>query len=189
MELAPSLLISVPQMRDPNFDHTVVLILEHDEAGSFGLVLNRETDHTMLDFCRIQSLDYRGSAEARIHFGGPVGTTQGFVLYGAPNDVPEDQEGQPVRQGIWFGTDLDLLALLAAQTRTPYRLLLGYAGWAPGQLDAELAAGGWIARPAEPHLVFGTPAGAMWDRALAEMGIDPGTIVRVEGGGEGSAAN
>jgi len=178
MDLAPTLLISVPQLRDPNFDHSVVLLLEHDDAGSMGLVINRETDHLMSDFCALQDLEYRGTKEAKVFFGGPVDTTQGFILHGAPLGLPVDQQGRRVDSGIWFGSDMDLLATLSRQTETPYRLLVGYAGWAPGQLESEIGAGAWIPRPADPGLLFHTPAGEIWRRAFGDLGIDPRTIVR-----------
>jgi putative transcriptional regulator len=178
MDLIPSLLVSVPQLRDPHFDHTVVLLLEHDPTGSFGLVINRETEHRMADFCALQDLEYRGGTEARVFFGGPVGVTQGFVLYAAPVEVTDERAGREVGDGIWFGAYLELLATLSGQERTPYRLLVGYAGWAPGQLEAEIAAGAWIPRPADPDLVFRTPAADIWRKALEEFGIDPRTLVR-----------
>jgi putative transcriptional regulator len=178
MDLAPSFLISVPQLRDPNFDHSVVLLLEHDDAGSMGLVINRETDHSMSDFCALQDLEYRGTKVAKVLFGGPVGTTQGFLLYGAPLDLSVDRQARRVDSGIWFGSDMDLLATLARQTNTPYRLLVGYAGWAPGQLESEIGAGAWIPRPVDSGLLFHTPAGEIWARALGDLGIDPRTIVR-----------
>jgi putative transcriptional regulator len=178
MDLAPSLLISVPQLRDPNFDHTVVLVLEHDENGSFGLVVNRETGHTLGEFCRSQEIAYRGAGDAKVLYGGPVGTTQGFVLYGMPHEVVGEAAGQEiVERGLWFGADLALLEQLASQSGTPFRLLVGYAGWAPGQLDAELAAGSWLARPVDPALLFHTRPEEIWPRALADLGIDPGAIV------------
>lgn len=178
MDLAPSLLISVPQMRDPHFDHSVVLVVEHDEHGSFGLVVNRETPHSLGEFCRSQEIDYQGAREARVLYGGPVAPTQGFVLYGQPHDLAGESAGREVvEQAVWFGADLFLLRRLAAQNRTPYRLLVGYAGWAPGQLDAELAAGAWLARPVDPALLFHTPIDDIWSRALADLGIEPGAIV------------
>jgi len=178
MDLAPSLLISVPQMRDPNFDHSVVLVLEHDEHGSFGLVVNRETPHSLGEFCRSQEIDYRGLREARVLYGGPVEPTQGFVLYGQPHELDGEFAGREVvERAVWFGADLALLRQLAGQNRTPYRLLVGYAGWAPGQLDAELAAGAWLARPVDPALLFHTPTAEIWPRALADLGIAPGAIV------------
>jgi len=178
MDLAPSLLISVPQMRDPNFDHSVVLVLEHNEHGSFGLVVNRETRYTLGEFCRSQEIEYRGVREAKVLCGGPVGPTQGFVLYGRPNDLVGEVAGREVvAREVWFGADLALLRQLAGQDRTPYRLLVGYAGWAPGQLDAELAAGVWLPRPVDPALLFHTPTGEIWWRALADLGIEPGAIV------------
>jgi putative transcriptional regulator len=183
MDLAPSLLISAPHLRDPNFDHTVVLVLEHDESGSFGLVVNRETDHTLHEFCTDQQLEYRGSKEAKVLFGGPVGTTQGFVLFASPVDLPEDRRGTEVLSGLWFGADRELLARLTAQGAISFRLLVGYAGWAPGQLDKEIAAGAWIPLPPDARLIFQTPPGELWTRALEEHGIAPHTIVR---GGDGA---
>ncbi|MBI5487466.1 MAG: YqgE/AlgH family protein [Deltaproteobacteria bacterium] len=176
--LAPSLLISVPHLRDPNFDHSVVLLLEHDGEGSMGLVINRETDHAMSDFCALQDLEYLGPKEAMVFVGGPVEPTQGFVLHGAPLEVPPDVAGREVAAGIWFGADMDLLRHLTRQSAIPFRLLVGYAGWAPGQLDAEIAAGAWIPRPATRELVFHPSPSEVWGLSLRDIGIDPRTLVK-----------
>ncbi|MBI5502699.1 MAG: YqgE/AlgH family protein [Deltaproteobacteria bacterium] len=177
--LAPSLLVSVPHLRDPNFDHSVVLLLEHDAEGSMGLVINRQTDHSMSDFCALQDLEYRGPKEAMVFVGGPVEPTQGFVLHGgAPPAVPSDVAGREVVAGIWFGADMELLRRLTREGGTLFRLLVGYAGWAPGQLDAEIAAGAWIPRPATPELVFHASPAEVWSLSLRDLGIDPRTIVK-----------
>ena len=143
-----------------------------------GLVVNRETDHSMSDFCALQDLDYKGPAEAKVFYGGPVGPTQGFVLYGEPVVVPPEFAGREISAGIWFGAEMELLRHLTRQTACPFRLLVGYAGWAPGQLDGELAAGAWIPAPVGPDLLFHEWPERLWDRVLRELGIAPGTIVK-----------
>jgi putative transcriptional regulator len=183
MDIAPGLLISVPQLRDPNFDHTVVLVLEHGEEGSFGLVVNRETDHTLAEFCQSQRIGYAGRPETKVHYGGPVGIQQGFVLFGAPlPGLLEEDSGREVGHGIWFGMTRPLLEKLSGQTGTPYRLMVGYAGWGPGQLEAEMADGAWLVGAPDAKLIFHTPPREVWAQALRGMGIDPLTIVRPGGG-------
>jgi putative transcriptional regulator len=175
--MAASLLISVPQMLDPNFDHTVVLLIDHTPEGAFGLVINRATDRTLAEFCAGQGVPFRGPLDARIGSGGPVEPSHGFLLYREAAATPPDEGECRLADGLWFGTELTLLARLAVQDVVPYRLVVGYSGWGPGQLDRELAAGVWIPAPLDPDLVFHDPMDGVWRKALGDMGINPATVV------------
>jgi len=177
-----TLLLSAPSLLDPNFMHTVVLMIQHDDDGAFGLVVNRATEATLGDL--LPEHPELGAATARVHGGGPVGLDTLQVLHRAPEAlrggiaVSLAQESQGARTisepGLHLGADLeDVAAFLSEETR-PERLLrfvVGYAGWGAGQLDAELRAGSWIPRALDLELVFsGEPAETVWRRALRSLG-------------------
>jgi putative transcriptional regulator len=112
--------------------------------------------------------------EIRIHFGGPVESGRGFVLHTADYS----QEGTlPINSGIALTATVDILRDIASGGGPRQKLLaLGYAGWGPGQLDAEIQANGWLQVPADEHLVFGPNLDSKWEAALAKLGVDYGRL-------------
>jgi len=165
----PSLLIASPQMGDPFFERTVLLLWHHDHEGAAGLVINRPIPHpisAVIDGAE----DYPG---AEVLWGGPVERTRGSVV--ARTDVSED-DGWPLRPGLSITTSATTLeALLAA--RQPMLLCLGYAGWGAGQLDQEIEIGSWLFTDATDELLFETPREALYDSALASLGLTPSTVL------------
>jgi putative transcriptional regulator len=171
---APTLLLAMPQLRDPNFARTVVLLCEHGAHGSLGFVVNRPTD---IPAATAVALDppLRGDSGMLLWSGGPVEPQRGFLLLG---DDPGEAESQRISAGLHLTASVEVLRkLLEAPSpeilRQRCRLLLGYAGWGPGQLDAELAASAWLTAPPDPELVFESPADEMWERAIRSLGVDP----------------
>jgi putative transcriptional regulator len=119
----------------------------------------------------------------RLWTGGPVETSRGFLLLG--ND-PGGEQGQRVGDGLYLTSSMDVLRPLmeAHPLELPQRrcrLLLGYAGWGPRQLDKELEASAWLTAPANPDLVFGTPPEEMWETAIRGLGIDPMALTPAPG--------
>jgi putative transcriptional regulator len=172
--LAPSLLLAMPQLRDPNFTRTVVLLCEHGPDGAVGFVVNRPTDIRAANAVALDPPPKRDSG-LRLWTGGPVETNRGFLLLG--ND-PGVEQSQRVGDGFYLTSSMDVLRPLleanpAELPQRRCRLLLGYAGWGPGQLDQELTASAWLTAPADPELVFGTPAEDMWEAAIRGLGVDP----------------
>jgi len=172
--LTPSLLLAMPQLRDPNFTRTVVLLCEHGPDGALGFVVNRPTDVHAAQAVALEPPPARDSG-LRLWTGGPVETSRGFLLLG---DDPEVEQSQRVGVGLYITSSMEVLRPLleAHPLELPgrrCRLLLGYAGWGPGQLDQELAASAWLTAPADPDLVFGTPADEMWEMAIRGLGVDP----------------
>jgi putative transcriptional regulator len=166
----------MPQLSDENFARTVVLLCEHERDGALGLVVNRPTPFELGQIYEGQGIGGRTGAETPIHFGGPVQPEMGFVLYqsGTAYDGSMDILGD-----LRLGTSLDILRDIAAG-RGPERFLfcLGYAGWAPDQLEGEIARNDWLAVPASPEILFEVPAEERWDRAIRSLGVDPGLLTQ-----------
>src|SRR5262245_55495020 len=172
--LTPSLLLAMPQLRDPNFTRSVVLLCEHGPDCALGFVVNRPTDVHAAQAVALDPPPVRDSG-LRLWTGGPVETSRGFLLLGEDPDV---EQSQRVGDGFYITSSMEVLRPLleAHPLELPQRrcrLLLGYAGWGPGQLDQELAASAWLTAPADPDLVFGTPADEMWETAIRGLGVDP----------------
>jgi len=180
-DIAPGFLIAVPQLTDPNFRQSVVLLLQQGDEGAFGIVVNRETSLLVGELCRDHEIPYSGDPQKRVRKGGPVQPEQGLVLYGPEH---EDPEGREVQEGLHLSASTGTLARLCALTRGRFHCYSGYAGWGPGQLEREIAEGSWILAPSNPALVLDGTPDAVWESALREIGIDPAAIV--PGGGESS---
>ena len=167
------LLVAMPQMSDPRFARSVVYLCAHsDEAGAMGLIVNKQLASLTLGELFAQ-LDIEPSAvpDLRpVHFGGPVEAGRGFVLHTA--DYREEATLH-VGGNISVTATLEVLRAIG-KNRGPRRSLfaLGYAGWAPGQLDAEIQANGWLSVPADDEIVFASDDDGKWNRALAKLGID-----------------
>jgi putative transcriptional regulator len=178
--LAPGLLLAMPQLADPNFARSVVLMIEHGERGSFGLIINQPSPIKATELLDSLSLAWNGQPDALVWSGGPVGRTTGWVLHeplavGGEGDKPGTAAVGP---GIALSTSTDRLRAIAASPPGRVRIFLGYAGWAPGQLAAEMAHGSWIHAEADPALIFEAPADEMWARALRSVGVqNPESLV------------
>lgn len=175
-----SLLIAMPQLDDPNFERAVVLMLHHDDDGAFGLVISRPTPITTGQLCETLEFDWHGDPEACIDSGGPVQPNTGWVLFGdgGSHELPESKR---VADGLSFAGSIETLREIAADPPEHVRVFLGYSGWGPGQLEAELASGAWLLAPATAELIFEVPGPQVWNRVLADLGIDPATLVPTPG--------
>jgi putative transcriptional regulator len=180
--VAPSLLLAMPQLQDPNFARSVVLLCEYTPDGAMGFVVNRPTG---LRAAEAVSLDPppQGDSGLELWNGGPVETHRGFLLLGAEPDV---EGSERIADGFHLTASLDVLRSLiettpAALANRHCRLLLGYAGWGPGQLDSELAASSWLLAPADPRLVFEADPDTMWHDAIRGLGVDPMALTPAPG--------
>ncbi len=170
----------MPQLQDPNFVRSVVLLVHHDEDGTFGLVLNREAEIRAVELCASLGLEWRGDDDAEVGIGGPVQPQTGWVLFGEGG--PSDREGVTrVLPGVFCAGSIEVLRELTERPVPEVRLFLGYAGWAPGQLEGELAAGAWLVAPATREVVFAVAPAEMWTRVLRDLGVDPATLVATPG--------
>jgi len=170
--LAGQLLVAMPQMLDERFAKTVIYMCAHTEDGAMGLVVNKVMEN--IDFPDL--LDQLGLSpspagdDIRVHFGGPVESGRGFVLHSS--DYVQDAT-MVIDESIAMTATTDILRDIAEGDGPRNSLLaLGYAGWGPGQLDSEIQANGWLSVPADATLIFGTDPNAIWQGALAKIGID-----------------
>lgn len=172
--LTGQLLIAMPGMEDPRFEHGVVYLCAHSGDGAMGLIVNKPTPEiNSADL--LAQLDIATGDNAQdimIHFGGPVETTRGFVLHSAEYEVSEGTV--KVDDQINLTATLDVLSDLAhGQGPAQSLLALGYSGWGAGQLEGEIGQNGWLMAPATPDLVFGSENNTKWTKALQSIGIDP----------------
>ncbi|WP_076068506.1 YqgE/AlgH family protein [Sphingomonas montana] len=169
--LSGQMLLAMPGIGDPRFDHAVVAMCSHDGDGALGIGVGRTIPTLGLHGMLAQVDIAPGVAlDVPVHVGGPVEPQRGFVLHG------QDWGGQDTlhvgKRWALTGT-LDILRAIAAG-RGPERFVvaLGYAGWGPGQLDAEMTRHGWFATPGTDALLFDTPAETRWDGLFRAAGVD-----------------
>ena len=169
------LLVAMPQINDPNFSRSVVYLCAHSkETGAMGLVVNKTIEALTIEELYAQ-LEIEAvpssSAPQPVHFGGPVAPGHGFILHSA-----DYREEGTVGIGGEFALTATLDILRAkGKGEGPSRSLvaLGYAGWGPGQLEAEIQANGWLLVAADPGLVFDAEDASKWQSALAKLGVSP----------------
>ena len=171
--LSGQLLVAMPGMEDPRFVKTVIYMCAHNEDGAMGLVINRAiellTFPDLLEQLGIETVD--PDARINIQFGGPVESGRGFVLHSS--DYSQDVT-MVVDNDVALTATIDILKAIAVGDGPRQRLLaLGYSGWGPGQLDAEIKRNGWLHVDADKELVFGLDLDGKWERAIRKIGIDP----------------
>jgi putative transcriptional regulator len=163
----------MPQMQDPNFARTVVLLCDYLPDGAFGLVLNRPTDLAASEMVRLEPPVTRGN-KLPLFIGGPVQPERGWILVGEPPDEPDFRT---VVEGLYLSTSPNLLRrVLEARPEPRARVVAGYAGWGPGQLDEELAQSAWLMADVQLDLVFDVDASVMWETAIRRLGADPSLL-------------
>jgi putative transcriptional regulator len=178
--LAPALLVAMPDLADRNFRRTVVLLVHHDEDGTVGLVLNRKSELSAVDLCESLDVEWQGDPDAIVGWGGPVQPNTGWVVTGG-DALASLPDATCFAERLHFAGSLDALRCVAGDPPEQLRLFIGYAGWGPGQLEAELAAGAWVVVPYSDASLFDVPDEALWDHAWRLLGIDPATVVSTPG--------
>jgi len=179
--LAPGFLVAAPSMRCPFFNHTLVLLIDHGEEGSFGFVINRMTDLEIVDVFNEVGVtgDAASSVEAPVLLGGPVSPESGWILYD-DEGVPQPSSGKtiPVGDRISCSASIEILERIArGDGPETCAMMLGYSGWGAGQLESEMKLGSWIPVDLDYALVFETPIDMRWEAALATLGIDPARVI------------
>lgn len=165
-------LIAMPSLNDGFFNHAVTFICEHDETGSFGIIINQETDITLKQVAKEMKIatesDYNENQS--VFIGGPVDQGRGFILHRPPG---EWQSSLKVNDNIALTTSKDILqAIVQNQGPADCIVALGYAGWSAGQLDNEMANNIWLSCPADEKILFDTPIEERWQAAAKLIGID-----------------
>jgi putative transcriptional regulator len=172
-------LIAMPQLSDGFFNRSVIYVCAHSHEGAMGIVINQR----MPDIEFSELLDQlhlpQSAAAPVVHFGGPVETGRGFVLHST--DFQRDDTVR-LTEGLSLTGTIDILRAIS-EGRGPRQSIfaLGYAGWGPGQLEAELQANSWLAVPADDDLIFSPDLPHKWDLALARLGVSP-LMLSIHGG-------
>ncbi|NNU79685.1 YqgE/AlgH family protein [Halovulum dunhuangense] len=180
--LEGKLLVAMPGMGDPRFDRSVIFMCAHSSEGAMGLMINKRAEE--LTFRELlDQLDIPVAHPVQtptVYFGGPVEHGRGFVLHSA--DYSTTGSTMSVRNSFGVTATLSILRDIA-EGRGPRAALLtlGYAGWAPGQLEQEIQANGWLTCDADEAIVFDTAPEKRWAAALSRIGIDP-RLLSAEGG-------
>jgi putative transcriptional regulator len=170
---APLLLVAMPQVLDPFFHRSVVLLVHHDAEGSLGFIINRTTAISVREILEGMDISWQGDRQTLAGFGGPVQPQVGTVLFAARKVQPHSAQICP---GVRLTQHMTDLCTLAADPPRDFRLLLGYAGWGAGQLEDELLRHDWITARAAPALVFTSDPEEIWERTLRSVGIDPAAL-------------
>jgi len=157
-------LIASPHLADSNFFRSVVLMVQHDEEGAFGLVLNRPTNNTILDLWHMVS-EEPCSTDAPVHLGGPVPGP--LVAIHSDMELAEVE----ILAGVYFAATKEVIEQIVSQTDRLFRLFVGYSGWGPAQLDGEMEAGGWLIEPATREDVFSNYED-LWNRVARRIGLE-----------------
>ena len=183
--LAPCFLLSMPQLADPNFAKSVILLCEHSAEGAFGLVINRVSELTAAEAVQL-SPELEAPNDLPLLIGGPVEPQRGWILTSRAPEMP-DAEGvrrpdgllaREIGAGLHLSASPLLLRRVLQAHPVPRRtvVLAGYAGWGPGQLDTELADSAWLISPVELDLIFEIPSAVCWEMAMKRLGVEPSQL-------------
>ena len=170
--LAGQLLVATPELEGPVFEQTVIYMVRHDaQTGAFGFIINRPLgDLPMSVLLRQAGLPGEGAkGTVRLHVGGPVEPTRLSVLHSDDYTSPDTVKAGP---GVAVTSEPSILeAITRGKGPRRVRFTVGYAGWAPGQLEAEMRAGYWVAVPSDDGILFDDAYDTKWDRAMAKRKI------------------
>jgi putative transcriptional regulator len=180
-KLSPGLLLSTPSLGCPVFERSLVLLVEHGEEGAFGFMINRPAGIDMPDI--LEALGLAAPADLRLRvpvmLGGPVTPETGWVVFDPRGLSFDYSEATQITDHLFVSTSVDTLASLTQESGLEsIVMILGYAGWGPGQLDQEILEGSWIPLDLDPSLVFGVPADERWNAAYMTLGVTPGQMAR-----------
>jgi len=178
------MLIAMPTMRDERFTRSLIYVCAHSSEGAMGIVVNQPAPNIRFSELLVQ-LEVIPAAELiqlppragviKVLKGGPVETGRGFVLHS--DDFVIENSTLPIDDGICLTATLDILKAIARGKGPESAVLaLGYAGWAPGQLESEIQENGWLHCTADPELIFGADIDGKYAKALRKIGIDPGKL-------------
>ncbi len=183
------LLLAMPSLTDPRFNRAVIYMCAHSADGAMGIMVNQRAPHItfprLLEQLEITPSCPKGGISVPldsmpVHCGGPVETGRGFVLHTSDYYVPDST--LPIDDAVSLTATIDILRAIAAGSGPMRALLaLGYAGWAPGQLENEIQLNGWLTCPADPDIVFGADVEHKYERALASLGVHPSFLVSEAG--------
>ena len=172
LSLTNHFLMAMPSLADPNFAHSVTYICQHDREGAMGIVITQPLEITIGKIMEQLEIEISNTSIAAqpIYLGGPVQSDRGFVVH---KPLGNWESKLDIAEDIALTTSRDILEAIARGTGPSSMLFaLGYAGWGPGQLEAEIAANAWLSGPATSEIMFATPSEKRWAAAAALVGID-----------------
>ncbi|MFO8155237.1 MAG: YqgE/AlgH family protein [Thiohalospira sp.] len=170
--LTHQFLIAMPGLEDPNFARTVTYVCQHDAEGAMGVVINRPTRVTLDAVLEQMEMETQEAEVATlpVYSGGPVNTERGFILH---RPTGQWEASLPVGDDIALTSSRDILEAIALGAGPKERIMvLGYAGWQPGQLEQEMADNAWLSGPASAEVIFNTPPDERWQAAARALGVD-----------------
>jgi putative transcriptional regulator len=170
--LTDHFIIAMPGLMDENFNQAVTYICEHDENGTFGIIINRESEITLDDVMQQMKIPYHPdkSKDETVFTGGPVQINRGFILHRPTGNW---DSSLIVNDSVALTTSRDILEAIAGNKGPDDTIIaLGYAGWGPGQLEQEMAANTWLSCQAEEQIIFNTPVEDRWQAAADLIGVD-----------------
>ena len=181
-DLTGLFLVASPQMQDPNFEKTVILMIGHDpQRGALGVVINRESPISLEDVCRQLKLEALESWQnCRVGWGGPVHEGYGYIVHTAHLDAEQEDIYHDERIGVTISVQC-IADICKGTGPQDFMLVLGCAGWDAGQLESEMAQDAWLVAPADPNILFHTPLHDRYDAALAIVGMSHDDLKRVGG--------
>lgn len=183
------MLVAMPAMEDPRFSRSVIYLCAHSSDGAMGIIINQHAPN--ISFTELmRQLNITSDEESiqvpstldsmAVHVGGPVEPGRGFVLHSS--DYYVEDSTLPIDEGVSLTATIDILRAIAAGDGPDDALLaLGYAGWAPGQLETEFQSNGWLHCPADSAMLFDADIDSKYERAIKRIGIDPGRLVNDSG--------
>lgn len=164
-QLKGQFLVASPHLGDPNFYRAVVLMVQHDEHGALGLILNRPTDRTIADMWELIDDERDCDADELVHVGGPV--TGPLLAVHTDSSCAENT----IVDGVYFASSRPALTRVILEFEGPRRLFVGYSGWGAKQLENELEVGGWLTYPATREAIF-SDYDSLWTRVASQVGLD-----------------
>ncbi len=192
--LAPGMLIAAPPLGDPNFDRTVVLLAVHGEEGALGFVVNRLAPMTLGELFVLAGYGDAGITDGSpVYLGGPVQPSSGWIVCIDPSLSAADAGVIPVGDRVRVTSSRTAFDALVhdVEARAPSRddpkrrrVMLGYSGWGPGQLEGEIAAGAWLPVPLDEDVLFDVALSEKWERAYALLGLTPAGMMSMHTAGE-----
>jgi putative transcriptional regulator len=166
----------MPQLVDPNFRRSVVLLCRHNDEGALGVVVNRPLVTTGRVVVHVDP-PVATDRELEVWIGGPVEPERSWILVGDDELEEAAFARVSIAPGLYLSTSPTLLQrLLAPNPPGRTRLIVGYSGWGPGQLEAELEASAWLTCDVDRNLIFDTPPEQMWEKAIRQLGADPASL-------------
>ena len=187
--LAPGFLIASPPLGDPNFDRTVVMLAVHNEDGALGFVVNREAPLNIGELMDKAGYERDLSHAGQVWIGGPVQPQSGWVLVDAP-EQPISEGIIEVNERLRVSSSREAFDQLASDIEagvmddTKRMVILGYSGWAPSQLEGEIASGAWLPTPLDSSILFEVAAEARWEAACALLGLLPSHLMSMRNVGQ-----